>query len=83
MLHIIYGFSQKIRMDQFSSKTACDDPENENFRKISGWVFHNLPIRVKSIFYSEELWKGDSSSSEDAEDESEDIDDDLTPPLLD
>ena len=27
--------------------------------------------------------KDDSSSSEDAEDESEDIDDDLTPPLLD
>ena len=23
MLHIIYGFSQKIRMDEFSSKTAC------------------------------------------------------------
>ena len=27
--------------------------------------------------------KGDASSSEDVEDESEDIDDDLTPPLLD
>ena len=27
--------------------------------------------------------KGDSSSSEDVEDESEEIDDDLTPPLLD
>ena len=23
MLHIIYGFSQKIRMDEFSSKTVC------------------------------------------------------------
>jgi len=23
MSHIIYGFSQKIRMDEFSSKTAC------------------------------------------------------------
>ena len=23
MLHIKYGFSQKIRMDEFSSKTAC------------------------------------------------------------
>ena len=22
------------------------DPENENIRKISGWVFHDLPIRV-------------------------------------
>jgi len=27
--------------------TSGDDPENENFRKISGWVFHDLPIRVK------------------------------------
>ena len=23
MLHTMYGFSQKIRMDEFSSKTAC------------------------------------------------------------
>ena len=45
MLHIIYGFSQKIQTDEFSSKTAL---ENENFRKISGWVFHNFPIRVNT-----------------------------------
>ena len=25
---------------------VTDDPENENFRKISGWVFYDLPIRV-------------------------------------
>ena len=30
----------------FQLDGLCDDPENENFRKISGWVFHNLPIRV-------------------------------------
>ena len=27
---------------------VTDDPENENFRKISRWVFYDLPIRVKA-----------------------------------
>ena len=65
MLHIIYGFSHKNRMDEFSIKTICVTPQNWNFekkldefssktacengnsRKFSGWVFHDLPIRVK------------------------------------
>ena len=53
MLHIIYGFSQKIWMDEFSSKTKLNDlwyswflmdkfssktPHNWNFEK-NGWVF--------------------------------------------
>ena len=29
----------------FSSKTA-QDPENENIENISGWVFHELAIRL-------------------------------------
>ena len=28
MLRIIYDFSQKIRMDEFSSKTACVTSQN-------------------------------------------------------
>ena len=28
ILHIIYGFSQKIRMDEFSNKTACETTQN-------------------------------------------------------
>ena len=35
----------------FQSNALCDDPENENFRKIFGWVFHDLPIRVKSVTF--------------------------------
>ena len=38
--------SKKNRMI-FQYNDVCDDPENENFRKISGWVFHDLQIRVK------------------------------------
>ena len=33
----------------FSSKTACVTPQNWNFRKNSGCVFHDLPIRVKKL----------------------------------
>ena len=40
-------------------------------------------IKFRGPFYPWNSEKDDSSSSEDAEDESEDIDDDLTPPLLD
>ena len=36
MLHIIYGFSQKIQMDEFSSKTVCVKPQNWNFEKQIG-----------------------------------------------
>ena len=34
----------------FQLNGLFDDPENGNSRKISGWVFHDLPIRVKTIF---------------------------------
>ena len=39
MLHITYGFSQKNRMDEFSSKTGCVmalELQNQNSGKISG-----------------------------------------------
>ena len=35
MLHIIYGFSQKIRMDEFSSKTVCVTPQN--WKKLNSY----------------------------------------------
>ena len=47
----VYGFSQKIRldefsstypwfsMDEFSSETACVMPQNWNFQKTIGWLF--------------------------------------------
>ena len=40
MLQIIYGFSQKIRMDEFSSKMAC-----VTTRKMK--ILETLEIRVK------------------------------------
>ena len=38
---------KKIEWMSFPVKRPGWHPENENFRQISGWVFHDLPIRVK------------------------------------
>ena len=35
MLHIIYGFSQKILMDEFSSKSVCVTPQN--WKKLNSY----------------------------------------------
>ena len=43
MSHIIYGFSQKIRMDEFSSKTACVRPQNS---QIDDWM--SFPVKRSS-----------------------------------
>ena len=42
MLHIIDGFSQKIRMDEFSSKTVCVTPQNWNFEQKK-WM--SFPVK--------------------------------------
>ena len=67
--------SNNKKMLVFDQKILEAIRPNFNSRDLSWVIFLS--------FYPEELWKDDSSSSEDAEDESEDIDDDLTPPLLD
>ena len=37
MSHIIYGFSQKIRMDEFSSKTVCVTPQLKKTQNRYSW----------------------------------------------
>ena len=57
--------SWKIIFDEFRAKMwtsfpkirLCHIPENWNFWKISGWVFHDLLIRVKEITHnSRDSW---------------------------
>ena len=42
-------FRKKYWMS-FPEKGLCHNPDNWNFGKISGWVFRDLPIRVKYLY---------------------------------
>ena len=55
MIHIIYmyGFSQKIRMDEFSSKTACVTPQNP---PIDHWM--SFPVKRSSSRPGLKKWIG-------------------------
>ena len=46
MLHIIYGFSQKIRMDEFSSNGLCDAPELvKNYFRLNAFFWMSFPVK--------------------------------------
>ena len=53
MYHIVYGFGQKIRMDEFSNKTACvtrhDAPELKKLNRYSCFLMDGFSSKTDCV----------------------------------